>query len=65
MVAMQAPSDVSGEALPDYRTQPRAFLQALFHAAVRSAQPLQGMRAWLPEPPRGSTLVLGAGKAGG
>ena len=65
MVAMQAPSDVSGEALPDYRTQPRAFLQALFHTAVRSAQPLQGMRAWLPEPPRGRTLVLGAGKAGG
>jgi len=65
MVAMQAPSDVSGAALPDYRTQPRAFLQALFHAAVRSAQPLQGMRAWLPEPPRGRTLVLGAGKAGG
>ena len=65
MVAMQAPSDVSGAALPDYRTQPRAFLQALFHTAVRSAQPLQGMRAWLPEPPRGRTLVLGAGKAGG
>ena len=65
MVAMQAPSDVSGEALPDYRTQPRAFLQALFHTAVRSAQPLHGMRAWLPEPPRGRTLVLGAGKAGG
>ena len=65
MVAMQAPSDVSGAALPDYRTQPRAFLQALFHAAVRSAQPLNGMRAWLPEPPRGRTLVLGAGKAGG
>nr|WP_087748347.1 MULTISPECIES: glycerate kinase [unclassified Acidovorax] len=62
---MQTPSDVPGARLPDFRTQPRAFLQALFDAAVRSAQPLQGMRAWLPEPPRGRTLVLGAGKAGG
>ena len=65
MSAMQAPSDVSGAALPDCRTQPREFLQALFHVAVRSAQPLHGMRAWLPDLPRGRTLVLGAGKAGG
>ena len=65
MLTMQTPSDVSGARLPDFRTQPRAFLQALFDAAVRSAQPLHGMRAWLPEPPRGRTLVLGAGKAGG
>lgn len=32
---------------------------------MRSAQPLQGMREWLPAPPKGRTLVLGAGKAGG
>ena len=51
--------------LPDYRTQPRDFLKALFDTAVRSAQPLHGMREWLPAPPKGRTLVLGAGKAGG
>ena len=51
--------------LPDFRTEPRAFLRALFDAAVGNAQPLQGLRAWLPEPPKGRTVVLGAGKAGG
>lgn len=64
MAAMHSPHDAPDSALPDFRTQPRAFLQALFEAAVRSAQPLHGMRAWLPAPPRGRTLVLGAGKAG-
>ncbi|MCW5219683.1 glycerate kinase type-2 family protein [Verminephrobacter aporrectodeae] len=51
--------------IPDFRSRPRDFLRALFDAAVRSAQPLEGMRAWLPAPPKGRTLVLGAGKAGG
>ena len=51
--------------LPDARTAPREFLRALFDTAVRSAQPLHGMRQWLPAPPKGRTLVLGAGKAGG
>jgi hydroxypyruvate reductase len=51
--------------LPDFRTDPRGFLRGLFDVAVRSAQPLHGMRAWLPAPPRGRTLVLGGGKAGG
>ena len=51
--------------LPDPHTRPRAFLQALFEVAVRSAQPLHGLAAALPAPPRGRTLVLGAGKAAG
>jgi glycerate 2-kinase len=51
--------------LPSPHDAPRAFLRALFDTAVRSAQPLQGMQARLPAPPRGRTLVLGAGKAGG
>jgi glycerate 2-kinase len=51
--------------LPDFRSEPRAFLRALFDTAVHSAQPLHGMREWLPAPPKGRTLVLGAGKAGG
>lgn len=63
---MQHPSSSAPLApTPDYRTQPRAFLRALFDAAVRDAQPLHGMRAWLPQPPKGRTVVLGAGKAGG
>ncbi|MDP4073947.1 glycerate kinase [Acidovorax sp. A1169] len=51
--------------LPDFHTDPRGFLRGLFDVAVRSAQPLHGMRAWLPAPPRSRTLVLGGGKAGG
>jgi glycerate 2-kinase len=50
---------------PDPREQPRAFLEHLFRAAVRRALPLHNTAAFLPPPPRGRTLVLGAGKAGG
>ena len=44
---------------------PRAFLRSLYDAAVRRALPGQVTAAFLPPPPRGRTLVLGAGKAGG
>jgi len=44
---------------------PRAFLEQLFHAAVRRALPLHNTAAFLPAPPKGRTIVLGAGKAGG
>jgi glycerate 2-kinase len=50
---------------PDPRAQPRAFLEHLFRAAVHRALPLPNTAAFLPPPPRGRTLVLGAGKAGG
>jgi hydroxypyruvate reductase len=50
---------------PDPAAQPRRFLEHLFQAAVRRALPLHNMAAFLPPPPRGRTLVLGAGKAGG
>ena len=50
---------------PDPRTQPREFLRHLYDAAVRRALPLHNTAAFLPPPPRGRTLVLGAGKAGG
>jgi glycerate 2-kinase len=50
---------------PDPRQQPRAFLEHLYRAAVHRALPLHNTRAFLPPPPRGRTLVLGAGKAGG
>ena len=44
---------------------PQAFVRTLFDIAVRQAQPLHRMAAHLPPPPRGRTLVLGAGKAAG
>jgi hydroxypyruvate reductase len=50
---------------PDPRQQPRAFLEHLYRAAVHRALPLHNTAAFLPPPPRGRTLVLGAGKAGG
>lgn len=51
--------------LPSPHADPRAFLRALFDAAVAQAVPGAGMGAFLPAPPKGRTLVLGAGKAGG
>ena len=50
---------------PDFTTQPRQFLEFLFQAAVQRALPLHNTAACLPQPPRGRTLVIGAGKAGG
>ena len=51
--------------LPSAPLQPREFLRALFDAAVSRALPAHNTAAFLPAPPRGRTLVLGAGKAGG
>lgn len=48
-----------------FATDPSAFLQTLFQAAVTRALPLHNTAAFLPPPPKGRTLVLGAGKAGG
>ena len=56
---------VSPFRLPDPRSDPRAFLRTLFDAAVAQAVPGPALAAFLPSPPRGRTLVLGAGKAGG
>ena len=50
---------------PDPRTQPREFLRSLYDAAVARALPAQNTARYLPPPPKGRTLVLGAGKAGG
>jgi hydroxypyruvate reductase len=41
----------------------RALLRSMFDAAVAAAQPALCLPAHLPEPPRGRTLVIGAGKA--
>ncbi len=42
---------------------PRPFLVSLFDAAVAAADPLAAIRAHLPAPPNGRTIVIGAGKA--
>ena len=51
--------------LEDVKANPQVFLLQLFDAAVRRAMPLHNTQAFLPAPPKGRTLVLGAGKAGG
>ena len=46
--------------------EPRAFLERLYRTAVSHAQPAERIRSFLPmPPPRGRTVVLGAGKAAG
>jgi hydroxypyruvate reductase len=49
----------------DIQQNPRAFLRQLFDQAVQRALPLHNTPAFLPKPPKGRTLVLGAGKAAG
>ena len=43
--------------------EPRAFLRRLFQAALDAADPALVVPPHLPRPPRGRTVVLGAGKA--
>lgn len=50
-------------ARPDPLSNPKAFLRGLFDAAVAAADPARTVPLALPEPPRGRTLVVGAGKA--
>ena len=50
---------------PDPRLQPRDFLMYLYQAAVGRALPLHNTAAHLPAPPKGRSIVIGAGKAGG
>jgi len=41
----------------------RRLLRRMFDAAVESAQPAHALPSCLPDPPRGRTVVVGAGKA--
>ena len=50
---------------PSPQAEPRALLRALYDAAVARALPARNTAAFLPPVPRGRTLVIGAGKAGG
>ena len=45
------------------KKNPRELLLATFQGALAAADPLQIVPQHLPEPPRGRTLVVGAGKA--
>ena len=42
---------------------PRILLRQMFDAAVAAAQPARCLAAYLPAPPKGRTVVIGAGKA--
>ncbi|MGA8709189.1 MAG: glycerate kinase [Steroidobacteraceae bacterium] len=42
---------------------PRTLLRRMFDAAVDSAQPARHIQRFLPPPPRGRVIVVGAGKA--
>ncbi|MEI7465280.1 MAG: glycerate kinase [Burkholderiales bacterium] len=59
------PHPVASGAAPSPHTDPRGFLRALFDAAVARASPGAVIAPFLPAPPPGRTVVVGAGKAGG
>lgn len=42
---------------------PQQLLLEMFHAAVEAASPTRCLPPYLPPPPRGRTIVIGAGKA--
>jgi glycerate 2-kinase len=44
-------------------TDPRDLLRAMFDAAILAAQPARCLPPHLPSPPKGRTVVIGAGKA--
>jgi glycerate 2-kinase len=48
---------------PTPATNPRALLRQMFDAAVAAAQPALCLPPHLPSPPKGRTIVIGAGKA--
>lgn len=50
---------------PEPGADPRRLLRHLYAVAVQRALPAQTLAAHLPPPPRGRTVVIGAGKAAG
>ncbi len=47
----------------NFREAPRALLMQMFEAALASCDPARCVPGHLPEPPKGRTVVVGAGKA--
>ena len=65
MQAQNTSSRAQAAATPVPQQDPAGFLRHLYDVAVRNALPIEGLARHLPKPPKGRTLVLGAGKAGG
>lgn len=51
--------------MPNSITDPKSFLKHLYQVAVNRALPDQILAQYLPKPPAGRTVVIGAGKAAG
>ena len=45
-----------------FNDDPATFLRSLFDVAVAAADPMEQVSKYLPEPPKGRTVVVGAGK---
>jgi glycerate 2-kinase len=58
-------SPQSFSSVSDVQNHALDFLRSLYASAVRAAQPEHTLQAHLPAPPRGKTVVVGAGKAAG
>ena len=43
-------------------TRAQSLLTSLFEAAIKAADPLEALASHLPAPPKGRTVVIGAGK---
>ena len=65
MQAQNTSSRAQAAVAPSPQQDPAGFLRHLYDVAVRNALPIEGLARHLPKPPKGRTLVLGAGKAGG
>ena len=50
--------------LDEFNSDPILFLKETFHQAVKAADPTEIVPSYLPNPPKGKILVVGAGKAG-
>ena len=59
---MGRPSSARSPDLPS-TPDPRALLRRMFDAAIAAAQPALCLPPHLPAPPKGRTIVIGAGKA--
>ena len=49
--------------LDEFNSDPIFFLKESFHQAVKAADPTEIVTSYLPNPPKGKILVVGAGKA--
>ncbi len=49
--------------LDEFNSDPICFLKESFHQAVKAADPTEIVPSYLPNPPEGKILVVGAGKA--